>query len=124
MIKTASKEQRYQTSFTNGKYSGDVDATVDKGGAGAGFRPHELLEAALAVCMNVHLRRCADKYSIPLLGAATTVTLDRKNPEEVFFDYSVQLEGPLSNDDREKLLEELKMCPVRKTLSTKLSFRV
>ena len=39
------------------------DNTPDKGGKGAGFRPHELLEAALACCMNMSVRMYAESHS-------------------------------------------------------------
>jgi len=119
----ASERLRYQTRFTNGQDVSFSDTTKDKGGGECGFRPHELLEAALASCMNMTVRMYADKYSIPLSEASTMVTLDRSNPDEVVFEYSVELTGPLSETDRQRLTEAVKSCPVRQTLSKKLSFR-
>jgi len=50
MIQASSQPERYRTAFTNGGQTALADTTADKGGGGAGFRPHELLEAALASC--------------------------------------------------------------------------
>ncbi len=47
MIEAASGAVRYQTQLTNGTHSVISDTTQDKGGSGSGFRPHDLLEAAL-----------------------------------------------------------------------------
>ena len=47
MIRADSRPTNYQTEFTNGVHSSTSDTTPNKGGANRGFRPHELLEAAL-----------------------------------------------------------------------------
>jgi putative redox protein len=60
-------------SFSNGQHHTAADNTPEKGGQGAGFRPHELLEAALASCTNIRLRMYADNYRIHLVGVRTTV---------------------------------------------------
>src|SRR6266540_2895364 len=53
-----------------------ADTTVDKGGGSAGFRPHDLLEAALASCLTMSLRMCAEKYDIPFSEIRTKVSLN------------------------------------------------
>ena len=83
-----------------------------------GFRPHELLAAALACCINIALRMYADRHTLPLSG----VTLNRTDPEEVTFEYEIEFRGPLSEEDRGRLLEAAKSCPVRRTLSKRLGF--
>ena len=123
MIKTTSETMQYQTRFTNGQAVSFSDTTMDKGGSETGFRPHELLEAALATCMNMSLRMHAKKWSIPLTEVSTTVKLDRSNPDEVVFDYTVEFEGPISEADRRRLSEALRSCPVRQTLSKRLTFK-
>lgn len=86
MIKTTSEKLRYQARFSNGQNGAFSDTIKDKGGGGFGFRPHELLEAALARCINITIRMCADKYSIPLSKVTTTVRLNRSNPDEAVFE--------------------------------------
>jgi putative redox protein len=123
MIKAISEQPPYKTLFTNGKSVSFSDTTADKGGGGTGFRPHELLEAALASCMNMYLSMFAQEHSIPLSSISTTVILDRSMPNEVCFEYSVDLSGDLSETDRRRLLDEIKSCPLRQTLSKKVTFR-
>jgi putative redox protein len=123
MIRTASERPNYKTLFTNARSTALADVPPDKGGSDLGFRPHELLEAALACCMNMSLRVFAEEHSIPLSSASTTVSLDRSRPDETCFEYSVQLSGDLSDADRERLLECVKSSSVRQTLSKKLTFR-
>lgn len=100
-----------------------ADTTSDKGGSGAGFRPNELLEAALASCINITIRMFAEKHTIPLTFVSTTVKLDRNYPDEAIFNYALELTGPLSDSDHQLLTEAARSCPVRQTLSKKLSFQ-
>lgn len=123
MIETTSADMRYQARFTNGTHSAVSDTTKDKGGSGSGFRPHDLLEAALASCINMTLRMYAAQHNIPLSGVTTRVTLDRTNPVETVFGYDIDLRGWLSQDHRDRLLEVAKKCPVRQTLSNSIGFR-
>jgi putative redox protein len=123
MIKAVGTRGSFKTDFTNGRISSFSDTTPDKGGSGEGFRPHELLEAALANCMNMALRMVAENHSIPLSSVETTVALDRSIPDEVCFEYSVALTGDLTESDKQKLMQSLKSCPVRETLSKSIIFR-
>lgn len=120
MIRADSQPAKYQTEFTNGEHISTSDTTADKGGANRGFRPHELLEAALATCMNMTLRMAAEKYAIPLAGVSITVSLNRKEPNEPVFEYSVQFYGALSETQKSRLLSAIEKCPVRNTLSQPL----
>jgi putative redox protein len=56
LITCYGKKAHFDTWFTNGKHEGHCDAPVEKGGGDAGFGPHELLEAALAGCLNIWVR--------------------------------------------------------------------
>jgi len=123
MIIASSESQPYLTRFSNGKEMTRADTTLDKGGGDFGFRPHELLEAALPTCMNMHLRMYAANRSIELAEVCTTVSLDRSSPLEAVFNYSIELSGQLDNEQRKKLLEIAETCPVHRTLAKKLSFR-
>jgi putative redox protein len=122
MIKSKSEQPRYRTLFTNGLHEAYADTTEDKGGNSAGFRPHDLLEAALSTCLNMEIRIFADSHHIPLSEVHTEVQLDRSQPNEAIFKYSIRLEGQLSDDQRQKLLHAAKACSVHRTLSKKLSF--
>lgn len=122
MIRADSQPIKYQTEFTNGAHISTSDTTADKGGANLGFRPHELLEAALATCMNMTLRMAAEQYGIPLSSVSITVSLNRKEPKEPVFEYSVQFDGALSEAQKSQLLAAVEKCPVRNTLSQPLRF--
>lgn len=122
MIRADSQPVNYHTEFTNGEHVATSDTTADKGGANRGFRPHELLEAALATCMNMTVRMAADKQGIPLTRVSVTVSLNRKEPKEPVFEYSVQFGGALSEAQQSQLRAAAERCPVRNTLSHPLRF--
>lgn len=123
MIRCQSQETPYRTVFTNGTFSGVCDASTDKGGGGQGFRPHELLEAALGSCLTMLLDMYAKTHGLPLDGVAVTVSLDRGEPGTTAFVCEIELSGDrLTGAQRGKLLRAARACPVRKTLSNKLVF--
>lgn len=122
MIHADSESRQFCTRFTNGEHVGSADTTADKGGGGMGFRPHELLEAAVATCMNMSLRMCAEKHGIPLTGATVVVSLKRNAPETPALVYRIQLYGALSDEQQKRLLASVDTCPVRTTLSNSLRF--
>lgn len=124
MIHTESQTAKFQVEFTNGTHVSTADTTPEKGGGNGGFRPHELLEAALATCMNMTLRMYAEKHGISLASVSVAVSLNRTNPDGPLFEYRVVCHGPLSESHKRQLLSALEHCPVRKTLSQPLHFRL
>jgi putative redox protein len=122
MIQADSQPAKFQAQITNGSHVSTSDTTPDKGGANLGFRPHELLEAALANCMNMTLRMYSEKHAIPLSGVSVAVSLNRGNPSEPVFEYRVEFRGFISESQKIQLLSALEHCPVRTTLSKPLRF--
>lgn len=123
MIMSESKHEKYLTSFTNGTYNAYADTTKNKGGLEQGCRPHELLEAALACCMNMSLRMNAEKLSISLEEVKVHVSLNRDDLEHPTFEYSVSFGKSLSCEEEQKLLRALECSSVRSTLSKPLMFK-
>lgn len=121
MITATSGEPKYQVQFTDGLHEGVSDTTEDKGGGNSGFRPHDLLEAALATCLNMWLRMYADNHHIAVSQIETTVTLDRSRDDEVVFNYSLEISGQVTIAEKQKLTAAAATCPVHKTLSKKLT---
>ncbi|MEW6659857.1 MAG: OsmC family protein [Thermodesulfobacteriota bacterium] len=123
MIIATSDNPAYLTPFTDGDHHGVADTTKEKGGSGGGFWPHTLLEAALATCINITLRKYADKHAIPLSQAVTKVKLDRSRDGEAIFQYEVELQGDLTAEQRDALLRAAGDCAVKQTLLRTLSFK-
>jgi|SRR5687767_9484571 len=122
MITTHSQDLPYQVRFTNGTQQADADVLPIKGGQGAGFGPHELLEASLACCINMWIRMQGDKLGIPVGPIAVSVTLHRDHPQQAIFECAIRLDDALNEEQRAILLQAADDCPVRRTLLKQLSF--
>lgn len=121
MIVSTSTEIPYVTLFSDGRHEAKSDTTLENGGGGAGFRPHDMLEAALACCLNMSIRIYAEKREIPLTGARVKVTLHRDDPGRTVFKYQVELDGDLTAAQRTELMDLATACPVGRTLSAEIS---
>jgi putative redox protein len=117
MIRSSSLGVPYQTAFTNGVRDAVADVPVEKGGAGRGFGPHELLEAALATCLTMTVQMYAAKHGLPLTGAGCEVRLDRSVPNAVTLRYTLTLDGPLTDEQSAQLRDAATRCPVARTLT-------
>ncbi len=123
MIIAHSEETRYLARFSNGIHTAQVDATLENGGHNAAFRPHDLLEAALASSLNLWLRIQADKRGYPLEAVSTQVVVDRDDAEQTTFRYVVELLGAeLTAEQRQDLLSIVTQTPVKNTLSKPIQF--
>ncbi len=100
------------------------DAAEDKGGTGLYIRPHELLEGALASCMNITIRMEADRKGIKLDSVETTVKLDCNDPAKTIFKYSFNIkpEQKLESEIVNDFERALQNCAVRRTLSKEIIF--
>jgi putative redox protein len=90
-----------------------ADEPVEVGGLGSGPGPFDLVSAGLAACTTMTLRVYANRKGIPLERARTTVTHIRTmdTPADRFH-RTLVLEGPLSDDERQRLLTIAERCPV------------
>ncbi|MFO0816120.1 MAG: OsmC family protein [Gemmatales bacterium] len=123
MICATTVKGSIRSEWSNGIQSSMADVPVEKGGEGKGFGPHELLEAALATCMVITVRKVADQRQISLESARCEVRLDRSLPETVTFEYSLHLHGELSPEQEALLFEAASRCPVKKTLGGGINFK-
>lgn len=121
MVRCSSHDDRWRCSVTNGEFEIVAD-TAKSGGTGDGFRPHELLAAALSSCLNITARMAADENDIPLEGVTTTVDLQR-SPDRTEFAYTCEF-GAVSEREPGVLRDALSDCPVQRTLSKEVGFEV
>jgi putative redox protein len=123
MIRSTSTGLGLQAVFTNGREHGISDAPKDKGGQGEGFGPFDLLEASVSACMSITVRYYAWKHEIPLAVVTVQVVARRSEIGEIVFEYSVELDGPLTEDQRTRLRRAADACPVHQALLKPIEFR-
>ena len=117
MIRSSSLDVPYRTAFSNGSLDAVADVPVEKGGAGKGFGPHELLEAAFATCLTMTVQMYAAKHGLPLHAAQCEVRIDRSVPGTATLNYALTFDGPLTDEQSARLREAASRCPVAKTLT-------
>jgi putative redox protein len=117
----------YRTEITAGPHRYFADEPVPLGGTGTGPTPYELLLGALGSCMAMTLRMYADRKRWPLHGVRIHLRSERAHEkdcekcesEEVGLPRvarRIELAGPLSADQRDRLPQIADRCPVKQTL--------
>ena len=117
----------FRTEITAGPHRFVADEPVPLGGTGTGPTPYELLLGALGSCMAMTLRMYADRKRWPLRGVRIHLRTERAHEkdcescetEEVGLPRiarRIELDGPLNDEQRERLHYIADRCPVKQTL--------
>jgi len=110
------------------------DEPIEAGGYGAGPGPYELLLAALGSCTSMTLLLYARQKGFPLEAVEVKLNHARIHAEDCAdcetkdgfvtrIDRSIKLSGPLSDQQRARLMEIARRCPVHRTLSAEISIK-
>ena len=109
---------KFQLTVRSGEHTLFADEPASVGGLGSGLSPYELVSAGLAACTVMTMRLYANRKGFPLERATTTVrhekVADMMPPDR--FTRTIVLDGPLSDDQRARILEIADRCPVDLTL--------
>lgn len=108
----------FQLAMSGGKHRFLADEPESVGGLASGLSPFEFVSAGVAACTVMTLRVYARRKGIPLARASARVThakLADQTPADLFT-RAITLEGPLDDDQRQKLLAIADRCPVDLTL--------
>jgi putative redox protein len=121
----------YRTEIATGRHVLVADEPVAVGGGDAGPTPYDLLAGALGACTGMTLRMYADRKGWPLeevtvrLRHGKVHALDEelaeherggRAPRVDHLAREVELDGPLTAEQKARLLEIAERCPVHRTL--------
>jgi putative redox protein len=97
-----------------------ADEPVDVGGADSGPNPHDLFDASLAACKAMTAHWYAKQRGYPLERVSTAVERDASNERQGQYGLTVTMtfHGPLSDEQRARLLDVVGRCPVHKLMTT------
>lgn len=108
-----------------GRHCLSSDEPVSSGGTDGGPGPYDLLLAALGSCTSMTVGAYARRKGIPLVSVAVRLRHEKVCSEATNglvdrIERAIHLEGPLSADERARLLEIAERCPVHRTLTSKI----
>jgi putative redox protein len=104
-----------------------VDEPVSIGGTDEGPTPYEYLLTAMGSCMVMTLRLYANRKGWPLEAATVQLRSGRSHEKDCedcmkqkvgigVIDRRIELSGPLTDEQKTRLLEIADRCPVKQTL--------
>ncbi len=105
----------YRLTLNDGRHNFFSDEPKSAGGTDTAPAPDELLEASLASCTAITLRMYADRKQWQVETIDVSVHLSRENGKTNFV-RNIGVRGELTEEQKQRLLEIAKSCPVSKTL--------
>jgi len=114
---------RYQQAVTVGQHQLIADEPIDVGGADAGPAPFDYVMAGLGACTSMTLRMYAERREIALTHISVSLNHEKVMLEGVSRDRierTITLEGSLTDEQRQRLLEIANKCPVHRAFSQSL----
>lgn len=122
----------YQTEILANGHSLIADEPIAVGGANTGPSPYDYLVASLGACTAMTLRMYADRKQWPLESVVVRLRhqkIHRADCQECetktgtidHIEREIELNGPLDQEKRQKLLEIADKCPVHRTLHSEIT---
>ena len=114
---------RYQQEVIAGQHHLLADEPASVGGADAGPAPFDLLMAALGSCTSMTLRMYAERKELPVRKISVALSHERLEIDGSLRDRinrTITLEGDLSAEQRQRMLEIANKCPIHRAISQPL----
>ncbi|MGE5147780.1 MAG: OsmC family protein [Candidatus Eiseniibacteriota bacterium] len=130
LVETAD-DSTFRQRMSNGRHEIVADEPREAGGADAGPSPYDLLLMSLGACTSMTMRLYAKRKGWPLEAVRVRLKHDRIHAEDCLdcetkgglidrIDRAIEMKGPLSDEQRGRLLEIADKCPVHKTLHSEI----
>ena len=117
-IKVSSTNDRYRQSINiNDKFELTADEPINIGGSDAGATPVELVLAGLGSCKAITLKMYAERKGWKLTHVDVNV-FHQKIKQQYQISAHLHLEGDLTDEQKQRLLEIAEKCPVHKLLQS------
>ncbi len=122
---------KFQQEITVGPHRLLADEPASAGGDDSGPSPYDLLCAALGACTAMTIRLYADAKNLPLERVGVNLRYEKIHASDCSecetregridrIERVIELEGPLDESARAKLLEIANKCPVHRTLHSEV----
>lgn len=130
-IVTETKKGQFTQEVRIGKHILTADEPIINGGNDTGPSPYDFLLAGLGACTSMTLRMYAKLKQFPLENIIVTLKHEKIHVDDCIgcednkakidqIERLITLEGPLSPEQRTRLLEIADKCPVHRTLTSKI----
>lgn len=134
VVANLENEDDFTTQIKAGDHYFVADEPEGFGGNNFGPTPYELLSAGLAACTSMTLQMYARRKKWDLKNVETHVSYNKKHAQDCkncdsseakidFFEREIKVEGNLSEEQKQKLLEIADKCPVHKSLNGNIQIK-
>ncbi|SFS07662.1 bifunctional alpha/beta hydrolase/OsmC family protein [Yoonia litorea] len=121
---TEADENGFLQDVQSGPHHVLADEPAKFGGTNKGLTPYGFVAAGLGACTSMTIRMYARRKGWPLSGVSVDITHAKEHAADAgdpgakvdHFERTIHLQGGLSDEQRERLLEIADKCPVHKTL--------
>jgi uncharacterized OsmC-like protein len=127
--------ENFEQEITAGKHGLVADEPVSAGGGDVGPDPYDYLLASLGVCTSMTVGLYARRKQFPLENITVSLRHSRIYAEDCEecetkegmldrIDVEIDLTGPLTAEQRAKLMEIAAKCPIHRTLTSEINIRL